>query len=398
MHRPLLLFVVTAVAATAALLAACSSGQTALKHGHFDLAVKKASHRLQQRPGLSKRGHVLAPLVLKQAFERAYEQHQARIRQLSSPTNTDAFRWEIVHSEYEKLQTLTDNARLGFIKHCTTCADWLAAYPTSYDDRRQDTRQLAAADRYEAAEQAFAYREENRLAAKDAYVSYRKANDWVPGYQQALAKAQDAFDFALLRVVVEPLSPTTEISPGDNQELQDLILRQINYNEAPSTFVRLYPPNENAGDGWPIHQAVQMQVTDYSPYNESTSSSSTTVYSTQEYKVGEKKINDSTKVDIKEKVKGTLTTYRREITAGLTLRMRAIDTQTGKTLWEDSVWESRSWQTEWQKFSGDDRALNGSSLKSADLFPPSRWRLYASMRDELADDVVRRIRHKYTSD
>lgn len=69
--------------------------------------------------------------------------------------------------------------------------------------------------------------------------------------------------------------------------------------------------------------------------------------------------------------------------------MRAIDTQSGRELWNDGVWESRSWATEWQTFSGDDRALNGSSLKSADLFPPSRRSLYDSMRDELADDVAR---------
>ena len=99
-----------------------------------------------------------------------------------------------------------------------------------------------------------------------------------------------------------------------------------------------------------------------------------------------------------EKVKGTLTTYRREIGAGLTLRMRAIDTQSGRELWNDGVWESRSWATEWQTFIGDDRALNGSSLKSADLFPPSRWSLYDSMRDELADDVARRRRRTYASE
>ena len=115
---------------------------------------------------------VIAPLVLKQAFVRAYEQHQAIIRRLSSPTNTQSFRWEAVYATYEQLQAVTDNAR-----RCDACADWLSAYPASYADRQRETRELAAADRYEAAEQAFAYREENRLAAKDAFVNYRKAAD-----------------------------------------------------------------------------------------------------------------------------------------------------------------------------------------------------------------------------
>lgn len=376
-----------------ALLTACSSGKTALVQGKFDLAVQRAAHRLGQSPGLSKRGHAIAPWVLQQAFVRAYEQHQLAIRRLSSPANTDAFRWEAIHAEYEKLQTLTDDAR-----RCTICTDWLSAYPASYQERRRETRELAAADRYDMAEQAFAYREENRLAARDAYLNYRKATDWVPDYRQARGKAADALPFATLRVVVEPLSPTYEISANDNQELQELIFREVGQNPAPSTFVRLYPPTETAGDGYPIHQVVQMQVTDYSPYDERSSSSCTTVYSDKEYKVGEKKINDSTKVDIMEKVKGTVTTYKREITAGLTLRMKATDTQSGRVLWEDSVWESRSWATEWQTFSGDDRALNGSSLKTADPFPPSRSSMYNSMRDELAGDVAHRLRRVYAKD
>ena len=390
----LLIFVITA-----AFLTACSSGQTALNRGKFDLAVKQASQRLSQRPGLNKRGHTLAPLVLKQAFVHAYEQHQTAIRRLSSPSNTDAFRWEAVYNEYTALQTLTDNARqihdrrgLNSIR-----SEWLSAYPVSYADRQRDIRNLAAADRYEAAEQAFSYRQENRLAAKDAYLNYYKAMDWVPDYQQARTKADEALPYAILRVVVEPMSPSHEISAGENRELEGLIFRQLRQNMAPSKFVRLYPPSEMAGDGFPIHQAVQMQVTGYS-HHDNSSSSSTTVYSGQAYKVGEKKINDTTKVDIMEKVSGTLTTYQHTITAELILRMRGIDTQSGKEIWTDSVWESRNWHTEWQTFSGDDRALNGQSLKSADPFPPSRWHLYDSMRDELAGDVARRIRYKYEKD
>ncbi|GAB3956323.1 hypothetical protein GCM10028805_45820 [Spirosoma harenae] len=395
------------------LLIACSSGKTAFKREKYDLAVQRASKRLEQRPGFSKRGHELATQVLKQAFTQAYEQHQTAIRQLSAPSSQVDFRWERVFREYEQLQALTDNARRGFDQRrleqtCADCIDWLVSYPTSYQTQQQETRQLAAADRYEAAEQAFAYRESNRLAAKDAYLQYRKTEEWVADYKQAKAKAADAFAFAILRVAIEPLGPTRALNRSDNQELEQLIFQEISRNTTPSTFVQLYSPKEMARafnvnestviDGFPIHQAVQMQVTDYSPYNETTSSSSTTVYSNQTYKVGEKKINDSTKVDIMEKVQGTLTTYVRTISAGLTLQMRAIDTQNGKVLWDEPVWESRTWQTEWQSFSGDDRALNGQSLKSANLFPPSRWSLYNSMRDELAVDVANRLQSNYRHD
>ncbi|GAB4036327.1 hypothetical protein [Spirosoma gilvum] len=397
MLRPFLFLLI------AAFVAACSSGKTAFRHGHYDLAVQRASHRLLQRPGLSKRGHRLAADVIKQGFLKAYEQHQSTIRKLSGLTNPDAFRWEQVYKEYEQLQSLTDNARRAYNSSCAGCADWLASYPVSYQTQQSYTRQLAAADRYDVAEQAFAYREENRLAAKDAYLNYLKAIEWVPDYRQARAKAAEALDFAILRVVIDPLSPSRELSRSDNQELKELVFRKVSQNTEPSKFVRLYPINELAvelilGDGFPIHQAVQMQVTDYRPYREDVTASSTTVYSNQLYKVGEKKINDSTKVDIMQKVSGTLTTHLRTITSRLSLGMRAIDAQTGKVIWEDPISESRSWQTEWQEFSGDNRALNGQSLKSADPFPPSRWQLYSSMRDELVDDIARQLQTRYRRD
>jgi hypothetical protein len=385
MNRPFLL-----IALSALLLSSCSSGKSAFKRGHYDLAAKKAAERLQQRPGLSKRGHGLASLVLERAFMRGYQQHQATIRRLTASTNTVPFRWESVHAEYEALQTLTNNAL-----SCAACSTWLSGYPASYRDRQNEARELAAADRYEVAEQAFSYRETNRLAAKDAYLNYRKAAEWVPNYRQTLAKSEDALPFAILRVVVEPLGPTREISPDDNRELEGLIFREIGRNPPPSNFVRLYPPTNDAGDGFPIHQAIQMHVNDYTPYSDQTSSSSTTVYSNVAYKVGEKKINDSTKVDIMEKVSGTLTTYRREISAGLSMKLRAIDTQDGRELWQEGVWESQNWATEWQTFTGDDRALNGSSLKTAAAFVPSRWSLYDTMRDALAGDVARFLRRRY---
>jgi hypothetical protein len=387
----------------ATLLTACSSGKTALHQGNFDLAVKKASQRLNQPRGLFKRGYETAPQVLKEAFRHAYDQHQTAIRRLSSAAPTDpnqpvSFRWETVFQEYTKLQTLTDNARRGFVRQCPACAEWLAAYPASYVDRQNEVRELAAADRYQVAEQAFAYREENRLAAKEAYQHYQKALSWVPNYRQARAQSEAVLPFAILRVVVEPLHPTQEISAKENRKLQQLIFQRIERNPKPSHFVQLYLPTEQAGDGFPIHQAVQMQVTGYLPFVENTFSSSTTIYSNQAYKVGEKKINDSTKVDIMEKVSGTLTTHRLEIRAGLDLQLWAVDTQTGNVLWEEPLGENRHWVTEWETFSGDDRALNGNLLKRADPFPPSRWQLFDSMRDELADDVARRLRSKYAKE
>ena len=232
--------------------------------------------------------------------------------------------------------------------------------------------------------------------------------EWVPDYRQARGKAEDALPLAILRVVVEPFSPSPELSQRQQADLQRLVSQKVAQQPTPSEFVRLYLSDENADEepapisqadrGWPIHQVIQMVVTNYRPYDESVSSSSTTVYSDKEYKVGEKKINDSTKVDIKEKVKGTLTTYRKVVCARLEVRVRAIDTQTDQVLWEEPISESEAWATEWQKFDGDERALNGQSLKTAAPFEPSRWSLFSEVRDDMASSVAYLLRRRYARD
>ncbi|GAB3569131.1 hypothetical protein GCM10027578_23000 [Spirosoma luteolum] len=378
------------------LLLGCSSGQTALRRGDFDKAVAQAASRLQSGHGLTKRGRRLAPLVLRNAFVQAYASHQTRIRDLTSDTSPP-FRWETVVTHYQALQTLTDNART-----CGPCAGWLAAYPADYGSPIRETRQLAAADRYQAAELAFAYRETDRRAARDAYSHYRRADEWVPGYQQASTKAQEAFAYALLRVAVEPVSAGPLLTGSDRATLQRAILRSLNPEPAP--FVRLYLPAQVQAsvfdgapvvDGFGIAQAVQLRVTDLDSYHDNVTSSSSTVYSNQPYKVGEKKINDSTRVDILEKVSGTLTVHTRTVRADMQLHLRGLETASGRALWQEPVTASRSWTTSWETFTGDERALNGHTLATASLLVPSRWQLFDGLCDDMASSVRQRLERVY---
>ncbi len=365
-------------------LATCRSGRTALRRGNYDQAVTLAANRLVNKPT-----HTDAPAVLKQAFVGAYGQHQATVRQLTQ--SAGPFRWERIYAEYERLQTLTDQAR-------RVRSDWLELYPADYADRRREARELAAADRYDAAEQAFAYHRTDRLAAKEAYQQYRKAGDWVLGYRDAQVKADAAFPYAMLRIVIEPLTPSFALTPSDYRALQAEIGRAMERRGQPSPFVLFMPVGPVPGDSLPVHQVVQMTVVDYDAGVIHDASSSRTVESTQAFKVGEKKINDSTKVAILEKAKGTLTTYTRQIRAGMRLNIRALDNQNGRVLWEDSISESRAFADEWFSFSGDVRALNGQSLKTTPSLSPSAWSWLSSMSDELAGDIAGKLHNRYDNE
>lgn len=394
MHRYLLpLLLISGLIATA-----CSSGKSAYRRGQYAEAVQKASRRLSQKPGLSRRGHELAQQVIQRAFVQGYEQHQATIRNLAAQTS-QPFRWEAVYAHYETLQQMTSDAR-----QATPGADWLAGYPGDYTPRLAETRQLAADERYALAESAFAYRETDRLAARDAYEQYQKASSWVPDYRQAAQKSLEVLPYAVLRVLVEPPVLTPELGPKETTELGRDVFSYLQDVNKPAPYVHLFDPNQievavdgqfRLYDGFPIDERVQLAVRHYVPYDERVTTTSQTVESNKLYKVGTKRINDSTVVDVMEKVKGTLTLHTHLVEARMAVELRAIDTKTNQLIWTDDDRASSDWKTQWETFSGDDRALNGHTLLTATGTPPSRWSLFSSLSSSMGSSVAGTLRQRY---
>ncbi len=363
------------------LLTACSSGKTALRQGDFDDAVAKAANRFARKPD-----HKHARFVLEEAFQLAYNRHQQTIQAVGR--SQEPFRWERAVTAYTQLQKTTDIARRSGL-------DWANKYPASYAQNLAEVRTLAAADRYEAAEQAFPYHQQNLQAARDAFDQYQRANAWVQNYRDACAKAETVLPYAILRVVVEPLTPSRELDRSETRDLQSEVFRRVGQRSSPSPLSRIYMADPEAGEGFPIHQTVQMVVSNYSPLRDNTSSSCQTVESDETYVVGKKKINDTTEVEIREKVKGTLTTYRRDVTAHMALRIQAIDRASGAVVWNDELSRSCDWHTEWQTFTGDTRALNGHTLSTASILVPSAWRFFDDLTDGIAADIKSELRHRY---
>lgn len=383
---------------TGLFLIGCSSGKTAYRRGNYAEAVEKASHRLNQKPGLSRRGHELAGEVIGRAFVQGYEQHQSAIRNLSTQPGRP-FRWEAVFAEYEILQKMTTDAR-----QAAPAADWLATYPADYTPRLDETRQLAAQERYALAEAAFARRETDRLAAREAYEQYQKALAWLPNYRESVPRSLEAFSYALLRVVVQPPLLTANLSPSETAELGRDLFGSLQSGNKPSPYVHLYDPNQIENgidgayrlyDGFPIDEAVQVAVNNYVPYDKNISAASRTVESDKLYKVGTKRINDSTVVDVMEKVKGTITRYTHTVEARLAVQLRAVDLKTGQVSWTDQASSSTDWKTQWETFSGDKRALNGYTLLTAATTKPSRQDLFNDLSNSLGNSIVGTLRQQY---
>lgn len=386
-------------------LLACSSGKTAYRRGDYAEAVKKASERLRQPRGWGGRGYELAAEVVERAFVTGYNQHQTTIRTLTADAHRP-FRWEAVFREYETLQAMTADVQRALqpLTDQQVATDWLARYPTDYTRPLAETRELAAADRYQVAESAFAQRQTDRLAARAAYEHYQAAQDWVPGYQQSAQRAREAFSFAVLRVLVEPPVLTPELDPYDTRSLGQSVNDNLVRNTTPGPYVHLYQPDQvevadngdyHLFDGWPIQEVVQMAVRTYRPYDESFSSTSRTVESSNLYKVGTKRINDSTVVDVMEKIKGTVTLHTHRVEARLDLQLRALDARTDAPVWTDSDYISTDWVGQWETFSGDSRAIDSYSLITLTGSVPSHRDLLNNLLNRAGSSVVGTLRKHY---
>ncbi len=382
-------------------LSACSSGKTAYRRGDYAEAVQKASTRLSQKRGWGNRGHDLAALVLQRAFVRGYNQHQQTIRQLSADASRP-FRREVVFAEYETLQTMTDEAVRAAVSRGDS--NWLAGYPGDYGAQLAETRTLAAAERYDLAEVADAQHSTNRYAAREAFEQYQQALHWDSNYRDAAQKMREVSPFAMLRVLVEPPTLSPELDPDDTHELGQSVFVDLVRNNTPAPYVHMYQPDQveiasdgayRLFDGLAINETVQYQVTDYVPYSESFNVSTQSVESNQLYKVGEKRINDSTVVDIMEKVSGVISVHSHHVEARLYLQLRALDTQTDQIVWTDTDYVTRDWTGTWETFTGDDRALNGHTLLTITGTCPSRRDLLRDLISGAGSSVVSTLRKQY---
>ena len=364
-----------------ALMTACSSGRIALRNGNYDTAVERAVKRLNAKPG-----HTKANTVLQKAYAEAVAEHEARLR--NAEAARDPFHWETVLGEYGALQHLAKQ-----IANCSTCTAAVGV-PKNHSDQMAIVRDLAAGARYNAGQNALRFKE-NRLAAKDAFTQFEKANAVLPNYRDAHLRAAEAFAYALQKVVIEPVIDVYRLPSGAYQDLQHRVVTALFEARPPSPFVRYLTPRVAERDTLPPQHMVQLAFVDYNPRSEHTSQSCQSVESSQEYVVGRKKINDSTWVDVKEKAKGTLTTYRKTVRADARMELRILDAATGRTVLAEPRSETTEWTTEWQTFSGDARALNGSGLKCASGFEPSVESQFDELSWALGSSLCQRLRRFY---
>lgn len=365
------------------IITSCSSGFQQLKKGNFDEAIFSAVNRLQQKSDNQK-----ALVVIREAYPLAIENHKRAIRMFEN--SQEPFRWEKALAEYQALNRIYD-----IISHSSVSMREVGV-PQQYVQEAESARQLAANERYQAGEIALAHKE-NRLAAKDALGQFERANQLIPNYKSANQKADEAFQYAIHRVVIEPVYDVYRLHRDEYDELQANFDREIFRSKTPSPFVRYNTTNSAREDTFPQNDLVKFALLDLSSPNVNVNK--TIEHFSREIKTGTKKINDSTKVDVFETVKATIITFNKTVVINGTMEMKVFDYKTNKLLNQEARNEAYSWSDSWQIFEGNPKALaEGKSCPptygSGNLVPNS-YTLFSHLSNQFANYFKGRLKNAY---
>ena len=364
-------------------ISSCSSGLQQLKNGNFDESIFLSVSRLQNKPN-----HQKALAVLKEAYPLAIYEHKRAIRIYEN--SNEPFHWEKALSEYQQLNQIYEViTRKPAIMQ-------IVGVPQNYANEAETARQLAADDRYQAGVNALAHKE-NRLAAKDALGQFQRANDLIPNYKEANQKAEEAFQYAIHRVTIEPVFSSIRLYRDEREVLQE----HFDYAffrpkaKSPSPFVKYYTTNSAHEDSLPQNDLVRFILVDVS--SPSVNVNTSTENFSKQIKTGRTKINDSTYVDVFETVTASITTYNKRITVRGSMEMQVRDYRSNQLINSESDYENYVWTDSYQTFSGNVVALDGKACPAYGSwhFEPSSSSLFDSLSSQFAGYFCRKLDRAY---
>lgn len=128
-------------------------------------------------------------------YTHAQERHLKKIRTYSATTELN--RWDKIIDEYSILQKMYDAISQS------DAANRLVNV-ANYQSNIYDLKQTAAEDHYQHASGLLT--QGGRTEAKQAYAYFKKSDKLVPGYKDAKAKMNDAYQSAIVNVVINPVT------------------------------------------------------------------------------------------------------------------------------------------------------------------------------------------------
>ena len=210
------------------LLAGCKTASKLYQKGDYDGAVNLAVKELQKNPGDPQKTE-----LLKNAYRFAIADHESKIRNLHSGNND--LKWEWIYYEYVAVQDIYNAIRKSPLVYETIL-------PKDYTDELNTYGEKAGTARIERGSR---YMEKNdKQSAKNAYREFQAALRFKPGDIEIKDMISDAYEAAVIRVVILPADQFGFIYGSYNYEMQqfsDELIRNLQKNK--NEFVEIHFDN-----------------------------------------------------------------------------------------------------------------------------------------------------------
>ncbi len=295
-------------------------------------------------------------------------------------TYKEVARWDKVIDEYGILQKMYEA-----ISNDGTASRLVKA--TNYQQSISGSKQLAAEEYYQEANVFLT--KPGRDDAKKAYTYFKKADKWIPGYKDAKAKMEEAYQNAIVNVIINPVQDNSFFfntgwgNTGydySNEYFQQTLVRELggtNSSRYPAKFYTEWEARrDNVNPDWVVELTLRnLDIPRPTNYTYSHNAS-------QQIEVD----RDSSGHPTYQTVSATVFITRQSFTARGELQVEITDVLTRKIISTNIYRDDYSWQEEHASYNGDSRALNGS-----DLALVNNNRFNEPNKEEVLSELYRRI-------
>jgi cell fate (sporulation/competence/biofilm development) regulator YlbF (YheA/YmcA/DUF963 family) len=341
MKHPLVIFILLA------LLVSCSPTRDYLSRSNEDKALADAVKYLSKNPGDSGARHAVSIL-----YPKLVNQHQDRIEAFEQ--EKDLSRWDKLSDEYNALQKMYETVS----RDATASA---LVHPVSRQNELTSLKQRAAGDYYDQA--TLLLQNPGRDDSKKAYMFFKKADHWVPGFKDAKSKMNEAFQNAIVNVVIKPVEDNSfYFNTGwgntgynySNEYFQQTLVRDLGGKNATRYPAKFYTDwdarRDNVKPDWVVELVLRnLDIPQPSNYTYSRNVSKSVEVS-----------RDTSGNVLYQNVYATVYITRQSFTARVQMDVNITDANTRKYISSNTYREDYSWMEEHASFSGDSRALDGS--------------------------------------
>jgi hypothetical protein len=351
-----------------------------LAHADQDKTIFDAIKQLNKKPNDTNAIKAI-PILYTQAQDR----NLTKINTYKS--STAITRWDKIYDTYNDLQKMYEA-----ITNSDAASKLVT--PFSYQQQLNDTKQAAAEDYYQQG--LILLDKNNREDTKVAYSYFNKANKWMPDYKNTKELIAQAFNDAIINVVINPVADNSFFfssgwnngSTYSNEYFQQNLVRELggtNTSRYPARFYTDWDArSNNVQADW---------VVDLTLRNMDIPRPTTRYYSrnaSQSVETGK----DSSGHSIYKTVYATINITSQSFTARGEMEVRITDINTRKLILVNSYSDSYNWQEEYATYTGDNRALSNAdwNLTANDHFvQPTKEEIMRELYRNIYPQVKNRI-------